>query len=58
MLALPLLWAAFEGETTMNEYTVPVIPPQLASDIKDSWVGTGNSDVNPIENLFGRSATQ
>ena len=52
VLALPLLWAAFEGETTVNEYTVPIIPPQLASDIKDRWVGAGNSpDVNPIEKI-------
>ncbi len=48
MLALPLLWAAFAGETTVNEYTVPIIPPQLVSDIKDCWVG---ADVNPIEKI-------
>ena len=36
----------------VNESTVPIIPPQLASDIKDCWVGTGNSpDVNPIEKI-------
>ncbi len=52
MLALPLLWVAFEGETTVNEYTVHIIPPQLASDIKDRWLGSGNSpDVNPIEKI-------
>ena len=52
VLALPLLWAAFEGETTVNEYTVPIIPPQLASDIKDHWVEAGNSpNVDPIEKI-------
>ena len=43
VLVLPLLWAAFEDETTVNEYTVPIIPPQLTSDTKDRWVGSGNS---------------
>ena len=52
VLALPLLWAAFECETTVSEHTVPIIPPQLVSDIKDRWVGAGNSpDVNPIEKI-------
>jgi hypothetical protein len=52
VLALPLLWAAFEGETTVNEYTLPIIPHQRASDIKDRWVGSRNSPgVNPIEKI-------
>ena len=52
VLALPLLWAAFEGETSVNGYTVPLIPPHLASNIKDCWVVAGNSpDVNPIETV-------
>ncbi len=52
VLALPLLWAAFEGETSVNGYTVPLIPPHLASNIKDCWVVAGNSpDVNPIEKV-------
>lgn len=52
VLVLPLLWAAFEGETSVNGYTVPLIPPQLASHIKDCWVAAGNSpDMNPIEKI-------
>ena len=52
MLALPLLCAAFEGETEGNEYTVPISPTQLASDIKDCWVGAGRSpNMNPIEKI-------
>mgnify|MGYP006188924653 CR=1 FL=1 len=36
----------------MNGYTVPLIPPHLASNIKDCWVVAGNSsDVNPIEKV-------
>ena len=52
VLVLPLLWVAFEGERTVNGYTVTIIPPQIASDIKDCWVVLGNSpDVNPIEKI-------
>jgi hypothetical protein len=43
---------AFEGETKLNGYTVPIFPPQLASDTKDCWVVAGNSpDVNPIKKV-------
>jgi len=52
VLVLPLLWAAFEAETSVNGYTVPLIPPHLASNMKDCWVVAGNSpDVNPIEKV-------
>jgi hypothetical protein len=57
VLALPLSWAAFEGETTVNGYTAPIIPPQLASDIKDCWVVAWNSpDVNPIQKISWHSS--
>ena len=35
VLALPLLWVAFEGSMMVNGYTFPIIPNQLASLIKE-----------------------
>ncbi len=36
----------------VNEYTAPIIPPQLTSDIKDCWVVAGNLlDVHPIQKI-------
>jgi hypothetical protein len=35
VLALPLLWAAFEGDITVNVYTLPIIPNELATVMKE-----------------------
>ena len=52
VLALPLLWAAFEGNVTVNGYTLPIIPVKLASLIKERWIAAGKDPVdNPIEKI-------
>ena len=52
VLALPLLWAAFEGNVTVNGYTLPIIPVELASLIKERWIAAGKDPVdNPIEKI-------
>ena len=52
VLVLPLLWAAFEGNMTINGYTLPIIPIELASLIKERWIAAGKSQVdNPIEKI-------
>ena len=38
VLALSLLWAAFEGEMTVNGYTLPIIPEVLATALKERWI--------------------
>jgi hypothetical protein len=52
VLVLPLLWAAYEENMTVNGYTLPIIPPSLTSAIKERWIAAGNSPVeNPIEKI-------
>jgi hypothetical protein len=52
VLALPLLWAAFEGNITVNGHTFPIIPDQLTLLMKEQWMAAGNSPVNnPIEKI-------
>jgi len=52
VLVLPLLWAAYEGEMTCNDYTFPIIPPGHAAELKRRWVEAGNSaDENPVEKV-------
>ena len=38
VLVLPLLWAAFEGDMTVNGYTLPIIPKELATAMKKHWI--------------------
>ena len=42
VLALPLLWAAFEGDMAVNGYTLPIIPTKLATAMKEHWIAAGN----------------
>ncbi len=35
VLVLPLLWAAYEENMTVNGYTLPIIPSSLSSVIKE-----------------------
>ena len=52
VLALPLLWVAFQGNMTVNGYTFPIIPVELASLIKERWVAAGKAPAaNPIEKI-------
>ncbi len=51
VLALPLLWAAFEGDMVINGHTLPILPTQLAQRIKGCWIGAGNPPENPIEKI-------
>ncbi len=52
VLALSLLWVAYEGEMSRNLYTFPIIPPAHASDLKRKWVKAGKSSIdNPIEKI-------
>ncbi len=52
VLALPLLWAAHEGEMSRNSYTFPIILPAHASDLKRKWVEAGKSSTNnPIAKI-------
>ncbi len=52
VLALPLLWAAFEGDMTVNGYTLSIIPKELASAMKERWIAAGNSlACNPVEKI-------
>ena len=52
VLVLSLLWAAFEGNITVNGRTFPIIPDQLTLLIKEHWMAAKNSPVdNPIEKI-------
>ena len=52
VLVLPLLWAAYEENMTVNGYTLPIIPSSLTSATKEHWIAAGNSQVeNPIEKI-------
>ena len=49
---LPLLWAAFEGGMTVNRYTLPIIPNELATAMKEHWIAAGNSlACNPVKKI-------
>ena len=52
VLALPLLWAAFEREATYNGVVRRIIPQDLATSIFDRWVSFGFSGrENPVEKI-------
>jgi hypothetical protein len=38
VLELPLLCVGSEGNMTINGYTFPIIPAQLASGITEHWI--------------------
>ena len=42
VLVLPLLWAAYEENMTVNGYTLLIIPSSLTSAIKECWIAAGN----------------
>ena len=53
VLTLPLLWAAFEGDMTVNGYTLPIISKELATAMKDRWIAARNSlACNPVEKIL------
>ena len=53
VLVLPLLWAAFEGDMTVNGYILPIIPKELATAMKDRWIAGRNSlACNLVENIL------
>ena len=44
--------SSFEGNITVNRYTLPIIPVELASIIKEQFITAGKSPVdNPIKNI-------
>ena len=57
-LALPLLWAAFEGTVSVNGSTISLLSFELGKEIRQKWwlctVAEGLSEeaVNPIENIL------
>jgi hypothetical protein len=52
VLALPLLWAAYERESPCNGVAQTIIPSRLADLIRERWVAAGGLvDVNPIEKI-------
>ena len=52
VLALPLLWAAFERESPCKGISQLIIPSLLADSSRERWVAAGGIvDVNPIEKI-------
>jgi hypothetical protein len=52
VLALPLLWAAYERVTICEGTTHTIIPADLAGKIHAMWIGEGGiGDVNPVEKI-------
>lgn len=51
VLALPLLWAAFEDEVTVNGTKCQLVPSSLRDEIKRKWLSSGGDDSNPIERI-------
>ena len=52
VLALPLLWAAFEDEVTVNGTKCQLVPSALHDEIKRNWLSSGGEDSNPIEKIL------
>ena len=52
VLALPLLWAAYERVFITKGHEIVMIPERLAVKIKQAWIRSGGLvDVNPIEKI-------
>ena len=52
VLALPLLWAAYERTFTAKGHVIVIMPEQLAMKIKQAWIRSGGLvDVDPIEKI-------
>jgi hypothetical protein len=48
-LAMPLHWAAYQGQVSLEGVSCSIIPVRLAERIKEEWIHAGgNSDVNPV----------
>ncbi len=52
MLALSLIWAAFEGTVTVNGTRCSVVPTMLGDEIKQKWLCARGSEVNPIKRIL------
>ena len=52
VLALPLLWAAYEREAPVSGAQRTLIPTRLAEEIQREWIHVeGIPDVNPVEKI-------
>jgi len=52
VLALPLLWAAYEREAQVSGAQRTLIPIRLAEEIQLEWIHAGGiPDVNPVEKI-------
>jgi hypothetical protein len=51
VLALSLLWAAFEGAVTVNGTRCSIVPTVLGDKIKQKWLCAGGSEVNPVKRI-------
>ena len=52
VLALPLLWAAYEREAPVSGAQRTLIPMRLAEEIQREWIHVGGiPDVNPVEKI-------
>ena len=52
VLALPLLWAAYERVFIAKGHEIGMIPERLADKVKQSWIRSGGLvNVNPIEKI-------
>ena len=52
VLALPLLWAAYEREAQVSGAQRTLIPMRLAQEIQLEWIHAGGiPDVNPVEKI-------
>ncbi len=53
VLALPLLWAAYERRITqIDGHQYSIIPHQLAHRIKRAWIGAGgDTTINPLKKV-------
>lgn len=52
VMALLLIWAAFEGDMVVNGHTLPIIPKPLSEHLKGIWVSMSNApEIDPIEKI-------
>jgi hypothetical protein len=52
VLALPLLWAAFEDAVTVNGTECRLVPTAMRNKIMHKWLSLGGEDSNPIEKIL------